>query len=131
MSEKNVELVRRVMEAIEREDWDAVVAELDPSIEIDDRDIIESGQYKGHTGLFKWLEDWGESWDSWRIEDIDYRAREDVVVALFRMVARGRGSGIELTRDDAMVFELRSGKAVRIAYYNDQVEALKAAGLAE
>jgi hypothetical protein len=53
------------------------------------------------------------------------------VVALFRMVARGRGSGIELMRDDALVFELRSGKVARLGYYNDQAEALEAAGLSE
>jgi hypothetical protein len=131
MSEENVEVARRVMEAVQREDWDAVVAELDANVEIDDRDIIESGQYRGHPGFFKWLDDWGGSWDSWRIEDIDYRAREDVVVALFRMEARGRGSGIELVRDDALVFELRSGKVARLGYHNDQAEALEAAGLSE
>jgi hypothetical protein len=47
------------------------------------------------------------------------------------MVVRGRASGIELVRDDALVFELRSGKIARLDYYNDQAEALEAAGLSE
>ena len=38
---------------------------------------------------------------------------------------------IELTREDATVAEFRAGKIVRIGYYNDQAQALAAAGLAK
>jgi ketosteroid isomerase-like protein len=47
------------------------------------------------------------------------------------MVATGRGSSIELTRRDAVVARFRDGKAVELAYYNDQPRALSAAGLTE
>jgi len=47
------------------------------------------------------------------------------------MIVRGKGSGIELTREDAVLAEYRAGKIVRIGYYNDQAQALEAAGLSE
>ena len=47
------------------------------------------------------------------------------------MIAKGKGSGIELARDDAVVAEYRDGKIVRIAYYNDRSQALEAVGLSE
>ena len=67
------------------------------------------------------------------MEDIEVLpgGEEGLVVALFRMVARGRGSGVEVERKDALVFKLRDSKIVRIGYYNDQAQALEAAGLEE
>ena len=47
------------------------------------------------------------------------------------MIVRGKGSGIELTREDATLAEFRDGRIVRIGYYNDQAQALAAAGLGE
>jgi ketosteroid isomerase-like protein len=45
--------------------------------------------------------------------------------------AKGKGSGIELSRRDALVCTLRSGKIEEVTYYNDQQQALEAAGLSE
>ncbi len=50
-------------------------------------------------------------------------------VSLFKMVVKGEGSSIELARDDAVVTDYRKGKIVRLAYYNDQAQALKATQL--
>ena len=47
------------------------------------------------------------------------------------MIVRGKGSGIELTREDAVLAQYREGKIVRIGYYNDQSQALRAVGLSE
>jgi hypothetical protein len=47
------------------------------------------------------------------------------------MKATGRGSGVTLDRQDAMVAEMQDRKAVRVDYYNNRAEALKAVGLKE
>jgi len=47
------------------------------------------------------------------------------------MRTTGRGSGIEVTRQDALVYRLRDGKIVRGDYYNDRDQALQAVGQAE
>jgi ketosteroid isomerase-like protein len=46
------------------------------------------------------------------------------------MIAKGRGSGIEMRRRDAIAYRLTAGKIVRLEYFNDQAEALKAVGFA-
>ena len=46
------------------------------------------------------------------------------------MRTKGRGSGIETTRQDAELFRLREGSIVEVDYYNDREQALEALGLA-
>ena len=129
MSQQNVETTHRFTEALNRSDYAAAAAELGPRVEIDDTDIPES---TGTDSFYAWLARWDEAWEAWRIEDLEVRpAGEDRTISLFKMIARGKGSGIELARDDAVVAEYRDGKIVRIGYYNDQSQALEAVGLAE
>jgi ketosteroid isomerase-like protein len=127
--QRNLETAHRFAEALNGGDYEAAAAELDPELEIDDTDIPES---TGTDSFYAWLARWNESWESWRIEDLEVRlVGDDSAVSLFKMVVRGKGSGIELTREDATVAEFRAGKIVRIGYYNDQAQALAAAGLAK
>ena len=129
MSQENVETARRFTEAVARGDYSAAAVELGPSFEIDDTDIPES---TGADSFHAWLARWDESWESWRIEDLKIRpVGEDRTISLFRMIAKGKESGIELMRDDAVLAEFRDGKIVRIGYYNNQAQALQAAGLSE
>jgi ketosteroid isomerase-like protein len=53
------------------------------------------------------------------------------VVSLFVMRATGRGSGATVERKDAMISTFQGGKITRVEYFNDQSEALEAAGLSE
>ena len=94
---------------------------------IDDADIPES---TGKDSFLEWLARWDQAWESWRIEELDVRATDDDrAIALCRVVAKGRGSGIELTRADALVASFRDEMAVKLAYYNDQAQALEAVEL--
>jgi len=128
MSQENVEAMRRIVEAASRHDYRAALSDLDPAVEIDDTDIPEA---TGADSFLDWLARWDGVWESWHVEDIEVREGEEQVIALFTMVAKGRGSGIELTRPDALVASFRGGKVVKLGYYNDQPQALKAVGLAE
>ena len=127
MSQENVEITRRMVEATGRRDYQAVLADLDPDLTIDDTDIPEG---TGTDSFLHWLARWDAAWEDWHIEDLVIRAADDErVVALFKMVVKGKGSGIELTRLDAIVNVFRGGKVVETGYYNDQSQALKAVGL--
>ncbi len=121
--------MRRIADAINARDWDAVLTVLDPEVEIDDADIPEA---TGGDSFRAWLARWDEAWDSWHAEEIELRpAENDQVIALFTMVVKGRGSGVELRRQDALIASFRGGMAVKLGYYNDQAQALRAVGLAE
>ena len=137
MSRENVEVVRRFIDALVRaqgsDDWQPVLAELDTDVEIDDLDIsLDTEHYRGHERVRKWLGVWNAAWESWRVEDLEVRAvGEDRAIALFLMLVKGRGSGIELSRRDALVCTLRAGKIAEMGYYNDQQQGLEAVGLSE
>ena len=127
MSEKNVETTRHFTESLVRGDYDAAAADLGPNLEIDDTDITES---TGADSFYEWIARWDAAWETWRIEGLEIRpVGDNRTLSLFKMIVTGRGSGIELTRDDAVLSEFQNGKIVRIGYYNDQAQALEAAGL--
>jgi ketosteroid isomerase-like protein len=127
MSEENVEMMRRWMDAIARQDYEAALAELTSDVEIDDTDIPES---TGADSFHECVARWDAAWESGRIEGIELLpSGEDKVLAVFRMIVRGLGSGVELGRDDAVLGEFREGRIGRITYYNDQERAREAAGL--
>jgi ketosteroid isomerase-like protein len=128
MSQENVELVRQAFEQFLRTGeqlWEV----LDPEVEVYDHDIPDAGSYRGHEGYLRWLEDWGEAWDDFSIEGERWIDAGDKVVFIFQLTARGRGSGVVVKRRDAMVWTARGHKMVRVDYYNNEAEALEAAGL--
>jgi ketosteroid isomerase-like protein len=51
------------------------------------------------------------------------------VIVVIRMHAKGMGSGVELDRQDALVYHFRDDKIVRTDYYNSKEQALEAAGV--
>lgn len=119
----NVETARRFADALRAGDLELAAAELAPEIEIDDRDIPDAD---GHDSFYEWSARWNEAFPGWRAEETDTRAANGKVLTLFRMFVTGRGSGIELTRDDALVLEFDGDRIRRIGYFNDQAEALAA-----
>ena len=132
MSEENVEIVRRGFIALMEDDWPTALSTLHADIEVHDFDIPDAGVYRGHDGFREWLSNWGESWDEWWVDDVEFRAGSNSqVIALFKIVTRGKESGIEINRDDAIVYRLDAGKIVRAEYFNRQDAALEAAGLSE
>jgi len=137
MSRENAEVVRRVIEALPRAqgsgDWRPVFSDLEPDVQIEDLDLsLDTGLFRGHDGVRRWIGVWMESWTSWTLEEIEVRpVGEDQAIGLFLVGARGKGSGIELSRRDAMVCTLRSGKIAEITYYNDPQQALDAVGLSK
>jgi uncharacterized protein len=130
MSEENVEIVRRSYDAYARGDLDAALADVDPEIEIYDHDILDAREYRGLDGVLRWQSDWESSWESWRWEPEDFIAVDDRVVAILRVNAKGRHSGVDVERVDGAVWTLSGGKCVRLDYYGNREQALKAAGLA-
>jgi ketosteroid isomerase-like protein len=74
---------------------------------------------------------WNAAWSGSSVEPERWIDAGDKVVVVFQMTAKGKGSGVEVKRRDAMVLTIRDGKQVRLDYYNSESQALEAAGLSE
>jgi ketosteroid isomerase-like protein len=132
MSQENVEIIERALAALGREDWEAALAHLSPEAEIHDHDIPDADVYRGLPGFLTWISHWGESWETWTVEDLEVRAAgADQAVALFRMVATGRGSGVKVDTPNGVVCTFDRGQLVRVDYFGDPRDALEAVGLSE
>ena len=128
MSQENVEIMRRGFDhfmATGEPPWEII----DEEVEVYDHDTPDQDDYRGHAGYARWLEDWGAAWAEWSIEPEEYIDAGDWVVVAIRMKTKGLGSGIEVERQDAMVWEMRASKIVRLDYYNDRKQALESVGL--
>ena len=130
MSRDTVEVVRRINEQL-LATGELALDLFHDDVQVLDHDAPDQGEYRGHAGVAQWIEDWGAAWGEWTYEPEQYIDAGDIVVALTRMMAKGRGSGVELDRKDAIVFKLRGGKVTHIDYYNDQDQALEAVRLRE
>jgi hypothetical protein len=129
VSDANVELIRDALQTWRRTGepaWELT----HPDVEVRDHDIMDAGEYRGHEGVARWLVDWGTAWSGFTmdVEEV-IEAGESGVVALIRIGATGRESGISVEREDAVVYEVRDGLIVQVDYYNDRAVALAAAGL--
>lgn len=85
----------------------------------------------GHEDLLDYWQRWFEPWSEirWDIEEV-IDAGERVLVG-FTIVARGEGSGMDVTQRSFIVCDFRDGKVVRGGEYPMRDEALEAAGLRE
>ena len=57
---QNVDVLRRIVEAAGRKDYQAVLVDLDPEVEIDDTDIPEA---TGGDSFLEWVARWDEAWE--------------------------------------------------------------------
>jgi ketosteroid isomerase-like protein len=93
--------------------------------------LLDAGEYRGHAGLGRWLEDWGAAWAEYSFELQEFIDAGDSVVVVILVKARGLSSGVEIERQDGLVYGFRDGKIVRLDYYNSRQQALETVGLAE
>jgi ketosteroid isomerase-like protein len=130
MSDENVGIVRRAQNHLNEGEIDQLIALCDPGFELDmSARTFNPETYRGHDGIRRFYGEVREVWEEFRWEPLDVLAAQDRVVVLLHSHGRGRGSGLEMARDAAMVWTVRDGRAVSLRFYTDQAEALKVAGL--
>jgi ketosteroid isomerase-like protein len=126
MAPGNVEVVREIVDALNRGDVDAMLAYMDPDFEW--RALEESpasGGHRGHEQVRRYVEDWRGTFDDLRLELGEPSAVGDQVIVVVRGYGRGRASGVQLDNSFCQVWTLRGGTAVRMQEY-----ATREAGLA-
>jgi ketosteroid isomerase-like protein len=135
MSQQNVEIAARIYEATgvvsdaTLEKWSDL---FDPAVEFDmSRRLIDPGVYRGAGEIVRWVDEGRAVYGSLEVVPEELLDAGEKVVAMVRMRARGTLSGAPVEALIAHVLTLRDGKLLRLEYYGDREEALRAAGLAE
>jgi ketosteroid isomerase-like protein len=134
MSQENVEVVREVFESFVGRDWEKTAQLVDPEVEFHGTvGGLEEGRVaRGLPQAIQTFEDEDlEAWEERRLEAEEFIDAGDDVIVLLHEFRRGRGSGIELETDTAVVCAVSGGRVVRIQGYMDRHAALEAAGLRE
>jgi ketosteroid isomerase-like protein len=141
VSEKNVELVRRVFASFEggvdadefqRRFQGAPIEDFyDPEVELvpASQSLLATGEYRGHEGIRRFFAEFLSTCDELRMEPLEFHEAGDQVVAVFRM--RARTHELETVEIWSSLFTLRSGRIVRVVNFASRDGALKAAGVRE
>jgi len=135
MSEENVEIARRAIDAWNRDDLDAFLAEIHPDVvwhtAIEGTVEGEDTEFRGHDGVRQvWKNYRGEVFgrmEAWGTEVLDLGG--DSVLRLGHLRVIGRTSGMEMESEFAQHMVIRHGEIVASRDYLSHAEALEAAGL--
>ena len=121
MSQQNVEVVRRLVDAFNRDDVDTVVAAFTADCQIDEPPQMPdspTGGYRGPDGVRDVA---GASFELGPVTPSG-----DTLLYEVASHAQGRGSDVSIDWKTFAVFDLRHGKVARIRVFLDRRDALDA-----
>jgi ketosteroid isomerase-like protein len=127
MSQENVEVARRGIEAINCGDVEALVPlatedlELFPALTA----AVEGGSFHGHAGIRAYFQMSAETWDEFRVLAEDFRDLGERVVVVGRAMGCGKGSRVPVETPNAIVLDFRGEKVWRLRSYFGEAEALE------
>ncbi len=134
-AKQNLEIVRRVYEALANRDG-AMLRELyDPEIEWDNSrgaygELAGVRVAHGLEELRAGFREWYEAWEDIRFDCQELIEVDDRVISVVTTRGRGRLSGIEVQLTNAGIWTIRNGKVLRTVWFPTREEALKGAELA-
>jgi ketosteroid isomerase-like protein len=132
MSRKNVEIVRRAIDAFNRGDFDAALQDIAPEATVDWSHSRgpDAGVYVGHDAIRRLWTELTEPFERLTMVPGEFIPHGEHVVVPITGRMTGRG-GIEVESKTATVATFRGGRMVRWTMYQERAEALKAVGLEE
>src|SRR5271157_1512530 len=98
MSQENVEIAVKSIDAFNRRDVEALVELSTPDVERFPPmfGALDGGSFRGREGIEMSLEDVRKAWDEFCILSEEFRDLGDRVLMLGRVTGRGRESGVEV-----------------------------------
>jgi ketosteroid isomerase-like protein len=132
MSQCNVELHRRLIEAFNARDIEAYISLTDPRSELHSVvSVVGGGVYHGHAGVRKYFRDFEDAWgDHIRIEPEAYFDLGEHTLTFQVLRGRGSHSGAEVAMPMAAVARWRDGLMVYLKAYGRE-DALSDLGVSE
>jgi ketosteroid isomerase-like protein len=132
MSQENVEVVQRNIEAFNRRDLRTWLASFRSDAELDwsrARGPLK-GVYRGHGELAAFSEEFWSTFEDVQLETYGFAEAGSEVVYSNTAHLRGR-EGIEVVARSTFVFTVENGQITRLRLFQERAEALEAVGLSE
>jgi|SRR5438105_268447 len=130
MSQANVEIVSRALEAFSRGDAaafaDLTTEDVEWTVGLA---AVEGEVFRGWDGVARYFDRLGRAWDEFRFLAEQFCDLGDVVLVLGRLSGRSRGGGVPVESPVGAVWDLRDGRIWRLRAYLDQAKAREVAGL--
>jgi ketosteroid isomerase-like protein len=134
MSQENVEVVKRVVAAVNDRDVDGYLACCTADVRMENPMAPIEGAYEGSDGIRRFFADVLDTAPDFRItiERLE-SIGTDRVLGFMRLNLSGRASGISLGSDipSTNLYDFTDGKIKRVRIFFDRQEALEAVGLSE
>ena len=133
MSQENVEIVKRGIDAFNHRNVDLLATLVTPDFAWFPAlpGVVEGDGYRGREGIEMYFEEISNTWDELRVLGGEFRDLGERVVVLGRTEGRGRGSGVQVGSPIGVIYDFRDGKMSRVLAHLDHGEALRAAGLSD
>jgi ketosteroid isomerase-like protein len=132
MSQENVEIVRRSIEALNRRDLTTLAALWRSDAEVDwsrSRGPLK-GVYRGSGEIENFQNEFWASFERLEIEAHGFTQAGSEVVVPNTTHLRGR-DGIEVTASSTFVYTVENRQITRLRMFQEQADALEAVGLSE
>ncbi len=130
MSREPVETVRRVYDALNHGDWDAVFRDTHPDFEMTTQ-RLDAGTHRGREAVQGLGEDYIAAFDNMVFEPEKFLENGDQVVVLVTRRARPKGGSGEMVVRNGHLWTVRDGTILSVKSFPDPEKALEAAGLSE
>src|SRR5438477_11333793 len=131
MSRENVEIVRRLYDALNSGDWDAVFRDTDLDFEMMLQRAPDTGTHRQRAAVQTFGEDYFSAFDSMVFEPEDFIENGDQVLVVLTRRARPKGGSADLVVRNGHLWTLRDGTILSMKSYPDPKEALEAVGLSK
>jgi ketosteroid isomerase-like protein len=133
MSQENLEIIRRGLDAFNRRDVNSF-----SELATDDfvwlpalPGAVEGGSYEGRSGIRRYFAESQSTWEQLTVLCDEVRDLDESVLVIGRALGRGLGSGIEVETPLAFIAEFRAERISKVSTYLSHADALRAAGLTE
>ena len=131
MPRDNITVLREGFDAMNSGDEERILAFAHPDFEtvVPPQFSTEPDTYRGHDGIRHYFELFDDAMEDVRFEAEQMWEAGDSVVAVVRLTARGKQTGIAVEQRSAQVWTIREGRAVRAQTFPELAEAFAAAGV--
>ncbi|HMD51111.1 MAG TPA: nuclear transport factor 2 family protein, partial [Solirubrobacteraceae bacterium] len=125
-------VVQRVYQAWQRDGFGVVPELMDPSVEwVNPSYAVEPGTRRGYDEFAAAAQAVLSVYGNYRVSPVRFYDAGDRVAVRAKVTGRSSGNDLPVDTERGYLFDIRDGKVVRWAWFNDPAEALEAVGLTE